>query len=146
MEKPVNFLVYLGNPGCGKTFMCSAMTEWAMSTFQWFKYYNERELLSKIRKSMDGKGDYLEELDYLLDSHLVMLDDLGSSGVNEWRQEIWMEAIDLRYSSRKPTIITSNFTKAEINEKFHERISSRLFAHGNVVIELPNGEDFRNPQ
>jgi DNA replication protein DnaC len=139
-----NFLVYCGNPGIGKTHFCSAMLEWIMKNFNTYRYWNESELLKRVRSSMDEfKGDYLEVLKLLIDDDIVMVDDIGSTGLNEWRKEIIFDAIDERYNSMKPTIITSNFSKKEFEKLFHPRLSSRLFAVENFVIEINNGYDMR---
>ncbi len=90
------------------------------------------------------KGDYLEALKWLIDDDFVMIDDIGSTGLNEWRKEIIFDAIDERYNSMKPTIITSNFSVREFKYYFHERVSSRLFAKENCVIEILDGDDRRS--
>lgn len=91
----------------------------------------------------DFKGDYLEQLKYLIDDDLVMIDDIGSTGLNEWRKEIIFDAIDDRYNSMLPTVITTNFSSREIKENFHPRVYSRLFAKENIVIEINDGLDKR---
>ena len=37
MNKKKNFLIYCGSPGIGKTFLCSAMIEWALKNFQYYQ-------------------------------------------------------------------------------------------------------------
>jgi len=91
----------------------------------------------------DCKGDYLEALQYLIDDDFVMLDDIGSTGLNDWRKEIIFDAIDERYNTMKPTIVTSNFSIKEFKEFFHERVSSRLFSKENCIIEILDGYDLR---
>lgn len=145
MKKPKNFLVFCGSPGIGKTFFCSCLIEWAMKTFSSFRYWNEAQLLQRIRDGMDSfKGDYLRHLSQLVDDPLVMLDDIGSQGINEWRAEVIFDTIDLRYNSMLPTVITSNFTKAEFQKKYHPRLASRIFAKENIVIEIHDGFDKRS--
>ncbi len=92
------------------------------------------------------KGDYLETLKHLIDDDLVIIDDIGSTGLNEWRKEIIFDAIDERYNTMKPTIITSNFTKKEFEDLFHKRLSSRLFASENIIVEINNGFDLRQEE
>ena len=122
------------------------MIEHALLNFKTFRYWNESELLKRVRSSMDDcKGDYLEALKFLIDDELVMLDDIGSTGLNEWRKEIIFDAIDERYNSMQPTIITSNFTAREFKENFHLRVYSRIFSSDNIIIELPNATDYRSP-
>ena len=109
-----------------------------------YRYWNESELLKRVRSSMDEcKGDYLEALKYLIDDEIVMIDDLGSTGLNEWRKEIIFDMIDERYNSMLPTIVTTNFTSKEIKDLFHPRVFSRLFDKDNVVIEMHDGLDHR---
>lgn len=145
MKKPKNFLVYCGNPGIGKTYLCAALTEWAMTNFNSWRYWNESELFKRVRASIDEykNTDYLESLKYLIDDELIMLDDIGSTGLNEWRKEIIFDAIDERYNTMKPTVITSNFSRSDFEKNFHGRLSSRLFARENIIIEIPNGLDLR---
>lgn len=144
MNKPKNFIIYLGNPGIGKTFLCAALVDWALRNFKAFRYHNERQLFTKIRDSMEQtKSDYLEVLKYLIDDEFLMLDDIGSSGFTDWRKDVFFEAIDLRYNSMKPTLITSNLSKEDFIKAYHPRLSSRLFAAENMVIELDTLQDFR---
>ncbi len=89
------------------------------------------------------KGDYLETLKYLIDDQLVMIDDIASDKHSEWREEILFAAIDQRYSSMKPTVITSNLTIDDFKKTYQPRLFSRLFAADNIIIEIKNGEDFR---
>lgn len=147
MNKPKNFLVYCGSPGIGKTYFCSALINWAYDKFNSMRYWNESELLKRIRSSMDDfKGDYLETLKHLIDDDFVIIDDIGSTGLNEWRKEVIFDAIDERYNSMKPTVITSNFSRKEFETLYHKRLSSRLFSTENFIIEINDGLDLRSEQ
>ena len=145
MQNPKHFLVFCGNPGIGKTYLCAALVEFGLTKFNSFRYWNESELLKKVRSSIEEYhgGDYLEVLKLLIDDDFVMLDDIGSTGLNEWRKEVIFDAIDERYNSMRPTIITSNFSRSEFEKLFHERLSSRLFSSENIIIEIHDGQDNR---
>lgn len=144
MKKPKHFLVICGSPGLGKTYICAAFVEWAYSRFKSFRYWNESELLKRVRSSMDEfKGDYLESLKLLIDDEFVMLDDIGSTGLTDWRREVIFDSIDERYNSMLPTVLTTNFSEREIKENFHARVHSRLFSKENIIIEINDGRDKR---
>lgn len=146
MNKPTNFLVYCGSPGIGKTYLCAALTEWAMQNFNYeWRYWTENALLKHLRDSMEStKGDYLDALKYMIDDEFLILDDVGSGvKVNEWREEILFALIDYRYNTMQPTIITSNFSQKEFLQKYHQRVHSRLFAKENTIIEILDGVDYR---
>ncbi len=146
-------LVYHGSPGIGKTYLCAALTEWSFQKFHTRRYWKEETLLKRLRAGItEGIGDYLQNLKYYTDDELVILDDVGS-GINanretkrdlEFRREIFFSFLDERYNSRLPTIITSNFSKDEFSKVYSERITSRLFAKENTIIEVMNGADKRS--
>ena len=147
MKSPKNFLVFVGNPGIGKTYLCAALTEWHLKTFRSTRYWRERDLLSKLRQIVgEGKSDYAVALEYFIDDDFLILDDVGS-GINpekhtyrdlEWRTEILFSLLDYRYNSLKPTLITSNFNKKMFEMVYSERVSSRLFAKENTIISMFN--------
>lgn len=121
------------------------MIEWAFKKFNSFRTHQEFKLLSRLRNDISqGYGDYEKNLELLIDDDLIILDDVGS-GINpqkatykdlEWRREILFNFLDIRYSSRKPTIITSNFTKQDFIDIYSHRIASRLFASENKFISV----------
>jgi len=85
---------------------------------------------------MSQHGDYIDSLKYAVDDDYVILDDLGSTGVTEWRKEIILEFIDMRYESQKPTLITSNLSTNEIFEAYGKRAYSRLFCDETTLLDF----------
>lgn len=101
--------------------------------------------MKRIRNEMEEvKGDYLETLKHLIDDQFIMLDDVGSTGLREWREEVFFDFLDTRYNSMLPTVITSNFSVAEFKQCYHPRICDRLFATENIVIEIKDAESLRS--
>lgn len=145
MSQPKNFLIIVGPPGTGKTHICASILPKIMARGNTVRAYSERQLLTRLRKSIDEStsGDYLAQLQLLFDDDVIILDDIGSSGYTAWREEVLMEAIDLRYHSRKPAIFTSNLSKEDFMQDYNYRIFSRLFATENCVIDLFGYPDLR---
>lgn len=102
------------------------------------RVWKESEFLGKIRNSIDMNGDYTEAVKYFTDYEYFIYDDLGSTGLTDWRKEILLNIIDTRYSSKKPTIFTSNLSKEEIMEKLGNRSYSRLFDNENTILNFGN--------
>ncbi len=150
VNDPKNILVISGAPGIGKTYICFALKNFFSSRFysesrnKSVRYWNERELLQSLRKEMEQfSGDYLSNLKYKIDDYLVIYDDLGSSPVNPWRCEVNFELLDVRYSLKFPTVITTNLTRSEIERDYGKRYLSRLFAKENTIIECHQYIDLR---
>lgn len=145
LKKMKNFLIVVGPPGTGKTYFCSAVLDSLAIKNISLRAYNERKLLRKVRNSISDltRGDYLETLHLLIDDDFIILDDVGSSGHTAWREEILMETIDIRYESTKPTLITSNLSQEEFYKTYGPRITSRLFAKENTIIDLFESSDLR---
>lgn len=135
LNNPNNFLVFFGGPGIGKTYFCSALFEKILPKFdQSSRYWNEAKLLSEIRRSMDLQGDYSIRALECTDDHFLMLDDIGCSKRNDWREEILFTIIDERYNSQKPTVLTSNLSRSELGE-YHPRLLSRIYAKENCIVD-----------
>ncbi len=144
MLKKQNFLIYCGNPGIGKTHFCASLIEFAITNFRTWRYWREADLLKKVRAAMEEyKGDYLDALQYFIDDDLLFLDDVGSTGMTDWREEVLFYVIDSRYNSMKPTVITSNFSRKDFSDNYHPRIFSRLFDKDNFIVEILDGIDLR---
>jgi len=135
MKKPNRMLVFLGCSGIGKTHFCSALVACAYHKNVNFRYFKEADLFERVFSKM-GKGhDSSYHVEQAIDATLFIYDDLGSKSSSEWSHEIISTALDARYKSQLPTLVTSNLTRLEILEKYGERVHDRLFASENVLIE-----------
>ena len=105
----------------------------------------ESKFIEKIRQSMEMKGDYNQAVEYQADHEFLILDDLGSTGLENkpWRVEVIFSLVDLRKQRTLPTIFTSNLTPNEIKEILGHRIYSRLFANTNCFIDMFDYPDYR---
>lgn len=94
---------------------------------------------------MDMKGDWNQELAYLCDHEFLVFDDIGSAGPGQtgWRQDVFLEIVNNRYDSQKPTIFSTNYNEQEIRDKLGARTHSRLFAKENTIIDMFGYPDLR---
>ncbi len=142
METPKGFLVYLGCAGCGKTHFCNAiMHEFNNSNIiRHRRMYSESMLSSKLKKGFDYDGTFEQAIEDLCDDDLIVLDDLGSTQIGEWKKDVLLKFLDFRYTSQKPTVITSNLTENEVRDELGFRIHSRLFAKENIILDYGNSD------
>lgn len=72
---------------------------------------------------------------------IIVLDDIGSEKPSDWGEEQLFSLIDLRYRMQRSTILTSNCTLKELEERLGERIVSRIFEMCEGI--KVGGEDYR---
>ena len=77
----------------------------------------------------------------LLTVDLLILDDLGTEFETSFNTSLVYNVINTRLNRGLPTIISTNLDYQKINEKYEERIVSRLFAVYDCFEFI--GEDVR---
>ncbi len=134
-KKPRGLLYFAGNPGLGKTYICAAFARDCLEKNYSWRAYKEKDLLSHLRLLIETV-DYTYELKRLCDCPFFFLDDLGTAKDSPWKQEVMFDFIDTRWSSGKPTLITSNLSVDNLKKFYGERTVSRIKDRRNTVIEL----------
>lgn len=138
-------LVYLGNCGIGKTFVCAALWEWAKYIFSSVRYWKESDIQSRLRRSITEfkSGDYHDVLEGLIDDEFLLIDEIAKDSITDFRKEALSALLDYRSRRRLPTVLVSNFTANEFRLYYHERIYDRLMYNRNFIIERFDGASFR---
>jgi DNA replication protein DnaC len=131
-----NMLLFLGNPGVGKTYFCAAYLNYLIEKKKWFRYMHEKDFFGKLREVINNNHNYEYEIAKICEAEHLIIDDIGSSQMTEFQKEALLSLVDHRSQSRKPTVITSNHFIKDLYEKFEPRFCSRLRDHRNTIIEL----------
>ena len=71
----------------------------------------------------------------------MIIDDLGTEVVNQFTLSCLYDVINTRINNRKSTFINTNLSRKDIEAKYSERITSRLF--GEYYPILFSGTDIR---
>ena len=135
-KSPVNFLVYQGIPGAGKTYFCVAIANYLFSQNREPRYIHIRDFLDNCKKTFDTPGGNAEEYIRSLSScDILIIDDLGSTMNTEFQKETILSLIDKRYSNNAPTIITTNFSKNVMEEILGDRIARRIYDDSKLITK-----------
>ena len=136
-------LLLYGRTGCGKTHLGVAVLREIVRTGGKGAWVTAPEMLLSIRRAFrDESGKSEDELiaEWATKPFLV-LDDLGAEKDSEHALATLYLIIDRRNREEMPTVVTTNYTPEEIEEKLGGRIASRLSDMKN--ISLMRLDDYR---
>lgn len=121
-------IVMKGKTGLGKTHLSLAIAEKVLEQGYSVVYGSAPDLFRKLEQEHFGyeKSDETSEL--IMSADLLVLDDLGSEFNNPFYTSALYNILNTRYNSGKPTIVNTNLESAEIQQRYGDRITSRLYA------------------
>lgn len=134
-------LFFFGRTGLGKTFLSSCIANELTKKGYSVVFGSLLKLLRQIEDEHFGRAEG-QTLDIIENADLVILDDLGSEFQTSFTDAVLYEIINERINLNKPTIISTNLTKNELNSKYNERIVSRLTGCFSPIMFM--GSDIRH--
>ena len=108
-------LLLMGTCGVGKTHLAVAALEEIILRGHSGLFYDYRELLKEIQDSYNAESNSTEMsvLEPVLETEVLLLDDLGSSKPSLWALETMGHILNTRYNENRLTILTTNFLDKE---------------------------------
>lgn len=135
-------LLLQGGVGLGKTHLSLAIAGKVIEKGYDVIYGSAQSFFNKIERERFGKNQTAEDtLSLLLSADLLVLDDLGSEFTTQFTTSVLYDILNTRLLSSKPTIINTNLNLEGIEQKYSERILSRI--HGNYNRLQFVGKDMR---
>lgn len=133
-------LLFLGDAGLGKTHLSLAMVSEIIRKDYDVIYGSAYNLLSMIENerfsSNSGEG-----YEALISCDLLVIDDLGTEILTSHTVSVLYNVINTRLLSKRPTIINTNLSLAEIEKRYTPRVASRLI--GSYTAKKFIGRDIR---
>lgn len=134
-------LLFLGNTGLGKTHLSLAIAGEVIAKGYGVIYGPSVRLLGQIEKEHFSKYGSTDYLDSVLECDLLIIDDLGTEYITPFSVSVINNIVNSRILENRPTIISTNLSLAELEEKYSPRVVSRLT--GIYTIKQFLGEDIR---
>lgn len=133
-------LLFVGATGLGKTHLSLAIAKEVTSRGFFVLYGSVQNFLVNMEREHFGKreGDTLRQLQ---SCDLLILDDLGSEFPSAFVTASVYNVINSRILTGRPTIISTNLTLRQIEERYTERLLSRLV--GCFEVMEFSGRDVR---
>ena len=124
-SKKSKSLYLLGNTGLGKTHLTFAMAKEIVKKGYSVIYCTAQTMISALEK--EHFGNAVEPLqEYYLNCDLLILDDLGTEFLSSVAQSELYNVINHRVLHALPTIINSNLSPTQLEERYGERLVSRI--------------------
>ena len=128
-EKHGNLLIY-GSPGLGKTFITNCIAKALLDSGHTVLYLSANEFFNDVIAeyiiNKNREGAVCDIYNYIYDSDLLIIDDLGTEGKNSFFASQLFEVINKRMISQKSVIITTNYSMRDIENFYSERVASRI--------------------
>lgn len=139
-KTPVN-IVFTGRSGLGKTYMCNCIAKMVIDMGLSVIYMTAYELMESMIKHRFSNSEDNDGYNLLKDCDMLIIDDLGTEGINAGTTAELFNIINARYLEGHSTIISTNMTLVDINSVYSERIASRIL--GNYKCYRFFGKDLR---
>lgn len=134
-------LVMQGGTGLGKTHISLSIANTAIQKGFGVVYCSVNNIITKLEREHFGRGENSNTDRLLLDCDLLILDDLGTEFKSAFSSAEIYNIVNTRLMTQKPTIISTNLSMQELQERYTERFASRIM--GNYIRVLFCGRDNR---
>lgn len=137
-------LVFYGNVGTGKTFLSCCIAKALMEKGSSVIYCSADKLfknLAQLRQFSENKSSYVSFMEDINQCDLLIIDDLGTETTTEWVKSDLFTCLNNRDLFQRATLISTNLPLKELQERYSERIFSRLSS--NFTFCKFEGRDIR---
>ncbi len=148
----------MGGPGLGKTRLAvGAIAELTLKKAVECIFTDFFFLLGDLRRAYSEGIPENEIIGPLINTEILVIDEMGKGKSSEWEQSILDQLISKRYNSSKKTLITTNYIAKELigskseagkteilEDRVGERIASRLYEMCTPL--LIKGRDYRKKE
>ena len=135
-------LLFSGDTGLGKTFLSACIARSVADKGYSVVYESAVHLFEKLEKArFSGDEAAARDAEKFTACDLLIVDDLGTEMGGQFVTTALYTLINDRILSGKPTIISTNLTKEEMDKRYSPQILSRL--RGNYRRVAFVGDDIR---
>lgn len=137
-------LLLTGSGGLGKTFLLNCVYERVVSRGQSAVRVTAFRMFEAMRRQhfSDASGEM--DFDQLLSAPLLLIDDLGSEPMmRNITVEYLFTLLNERIAARRHTVIATNLSPLQLQQRYGERVSSRLLDRSRCAVIKLEGKDLR---
>ncbi|SDA17558.1 DNA replication protein DnaC [Ruminococcus sp. YE71] len=133
-------ILMMGGTGLGKTFLSGCVAKALADRGYEAAFGSAFDFLRRIEDEQFGRSEG-DTLDSLINAELLIIDDLGAEQQKSVYETYLYNIINSRVNLRRPTIISTNLDTKQLEQRYHERIASRLMGCFIPIVFM--GRDIR---
>lgn len=127
-------ILMLGETGLGKTHLSLSIAGEVIGRGYNAVYNSAQNIFTELNKEHFGRSDISFSYEaMILDCDLLVIDDLGAEFATQFTNAALYNIINTRINYSLPTIINTNLSLKELEEKYTRRISSRIIGEYAVL-------------
>lgn len=137
-------LFFYGTVGTGKSFLSGCVAKELIDRGHSVIYFGATglfDLLSNVAFDAGSRQERQDAYAGLYRCGLLIIDDLGTELTNQFTASQLFSILNERHLGRKSTLISTNFSLAELRERYSDRIFSRITS--NYEVCRLAGQDIR---
>lgn len=134
-------LILQGATGLGKTHLSLAIANEVLQKGFGVVYCSVNNLITKLENEHFGREETGDTGSLLESCDLLILDDLGTEFRSSFSVAAVYNIVNTRLLLRRPTLISTNLSMRELQERYSDRFASRIA--GNFVRLMFLGHDNR---
>ena len=115
-------ILMFGRTGLGKTHLSLAIANEVLAKGYGVIYDSIINILGRIENEKFSYSHSTETLDLVMDTELLILDDLGTEYESKFYNSTIYNIINTRLNRGMPTIISTNMDFRQIAERYDERV------------------------
>lgn len=122
-------LLFYGPTGVGKTFITHCIAKELLDTSHTVVYLTSLQLFDILEKNKFHRDETYttdEQIAYIIDCDLLIIDDLGTELSNTFTISQLYYLIEERHINKRSTIISTNLSFMDLRDRYSERIFSRF--------------------
>ena len=135
-------VILMGNPGTGKTFLINCVAKALMDSYHSVIYLTSTDLFESFSRGMrHDDEEQAETEEAILQSDLLVIDDLGTEMNNTYTTSRLFYVLNQRMVLHRSVIISTNLKFRAMQDRYSDRIVSRLMSDYDIIPLY--GEDQR---
>ena len=124
-ETPQNWIVFMGEHGCGKTHLAAAIANFRTRMNENVVFVATPDLLDYLRAAYNRSSESSFERRFyeIRTAPLLIIDQFDLTNATPWALEKMRQIINYRYLANLPTVFTTNQTLEEMDPMVRSRLS-----------------------